>query len=49
LPLIAFVYDNWGFDMLFYILASTALLILLAVAMLPKRLPEPDLGLVAAE
>jgi MFS family permease len=49
LPLIAFVYDNWGFDMLLYILASTALLILLAVAMLPKRLPEPDLGLVAAE
>jgi hypothetical protein len=34
---------------LFYILAATALMILLAVAMLPKRLPEPELGLVAAE
>jgi MFS family permease len=39
LPLIAFVYDNWGFDTLFRILAVTALVILIAVACLPKRLP----------
>ena len=49
LPLIAVVYDNWGFDMLFHILAAAALLILFAVAMLPKRLPEPEAALVAAE
>jgi MFS family permease len=42
LPLIAFVYDNWGFDTLFRILAGTALVILIAVACLPKRLPTPE-------
>jgi len=41
LPLIAFVYDNWGFDTLFRILAVTALVILIVVACLPRRLPEP--------
>jgi MFS family permease len=41
LPLIAFVYDNWGFDTLFRILAVTAMVILLAVSCLPKRLPDP--------
>jgi MFS family permease len=41
LPLIAFVYDNWGFDTLFRILAATALVILIAVACLPRRLPAP--------
>ncbi|MEL0044211.1 MAG: MFS transporter [Deltaproteobacteria bacterium] len=39
-PLIAWVHHNWGFDMLFYILAASALVILLAVLMLPKQLPE---------
>ncbi|MGI9515301.1 MAG: MFS transporter [Anderseniella sp.] len=49
LPLIAFVYDTWGFDMLFRILAATALLILCAVAALPRRLPTPETSNAAAE
>ena len=44
LPLIAFVYDNWGFDTLFRILAATALVILIAVACLPKRLPTAEVA-----
>jgi len=39
LPLIAVVYANWGFDALFRILAGAALVILVAVAFLPRRLP----------
>ena len=42
LPLIAFVYKNWGFDILFYILAIAAVVILAAVAILPKELPTPE-------
>ena len=49
LPLIAFVYDNWGFDTLFRILAGAALVILAAVAILPRRLPAPESARVAAE
>ena len=49
LPLIAFVYDNWGFDTLFRILAVAALVILVAVAILPKRLPTPDAASLAAD
>jgi MFS family permease len=41
-PLIAWVHHNWGFDVLFYILAASALAILAAVLMLPGRLPEPQ-------
>jgi MFS family permease len=41
LPLIAFVYDRWGFDMLFRVLAVTAAVILGTVSMLPRRLPTP--------
>ncbi len=40
LPLIAFVYENWGFDVLFRVLAVSAAIILGAVLMLPRRLPE---------
>jgi MFS family permease len=40
LPLIAFVYENWGFDALFRILAVSAAIILGAVLMLPQRLPR---------
>ncbi|MGI9402383.1 MAG: MFS transporter [Rhizobiaceae bacterium] len=40
LPLIAIVYDRWGFDVLFRILAAAAFVILVAVAMLPRKLPE---------
>ena len=49
LPLIAFVYDNWGFDMLFRILACTAFLILTAVLALPRTLPTAEATAVAAE
>ena len=49
LPLIAFVYDNWGFDRLFIILAGAALVILIAVAILPSRLPAAEGAPVAAE
>ncbi len=49
LPLIAFVYDTWGFDTLFRILAATALVILAAVAVLPRRLPRPEAEPLAAE
>jgi MFS family permease len=41
LPLIAFVYERWGFDTLFRILALAAAVILVAVALLPRRLPTP--------
>ena len=49
LPLIAFVYQNWGFDTLFRILAGAAVVILAAVAMLPKQLPTPETAPAAAE
>ena len=39
-PLIAWAHHNWGFEMLFYILAASALVILFAVLMLPQHLPE---------
>lgn len=42
LPMIAVVYDNWGFDALFRILALAALVIFTAVACLPHRLPTPE-------
>jgi len=41
-PLIAWVHHNWGFDVLFYILAGAAILIFLAVATLPRELPDPQ-------
>jgi MFS family permease len=42
LPLIAFVYERWGFDVLFNVLAASAAVILAAVLMLPARLPRPE-------
>jgi MFS family permease len=39
LPMIAFVHSNWGVDALFLILAAAALVILVAVFTLPKKLP----------
>jgi MFS family permease len=42
LPLIAFVYERWGFDVLFLVLAASAAVILAAVVMLPSRLPQPQ-------
>ena len=41
LPLIAVVYETWGFDMLFIVLAISAAIILAAVACLPRTLPTP--------
>jgi MFS family permease len=41
LPLIAYVHANWGFDLLFHILAAAATAILIAVSLLPGRLPSP--------
>ncbi|HSM40181.1 MAG TPA: MFS transporter [Afifellaceae bacterium] len=41
LPLVAFVYEAWGFDTLFRLLAAAALVILAAVACLPRSLPVP--------
>ena len=49
LPLVAFVYENWGFDALFRILAGAAFVILCAVAVLPRKLPTADAVPVAAE
>jgi len=40
LPLISFVYGNWGFDRLFIILAVAAFIVLTAVLCLPKKLPS---------
>ena len=42
LPLIAYVYDTWGFDTLFQILSATALVVLMAAMCLPKTLPTPE-------
>ncbi len=44
LPMIAFVYEHWGFDALFRILAAAALIILAAVLALPHRLPVAATG-----
>ena len=41
LPLIAFVYDRWGFDTLFRVLAVTAFVIFVTVSLLPRRMPTP--------
>jgi MFS family permease len=49
LPLIAFVYQNWGFDTLFRILAGAATAILVVVLALPKRLPTPEPAPAAGE
>lgn len=49
LPLIAFVYETWGFDTLFRILAGAALVILGVVAFLPKHLPTSEAIGVGAE
>jgi MFS family permease len=39
LPLISFVYQSWGFDALFRVLAVSAAVILAAVMLLPRKLP----------
>jgi MFS family permease len=42
LPLIAWVHGTYGFDMLFRVLAVAAALILFAVSLLPRQIPEPS-------
>ena len=49
LPLISWVHKNWGFDVLFHILAASAAAILLAVLLLPGRLPEAQPAAAPAE
>ena|SRR5215470_10949082 len=48
LPLIAFIYENWGFDALFRVLALSAAVILAAVSLLPQRLPATRDALASA-
>ncbi len=48
LPLIALVHANWGFDVLFVILAIAAAIIFCAVWILPKQLPTPEQAAPAA-
>jgi MFS family permease len=40
LPLIAWIHQRWGFDVLFIVLAAAAGVILAAVFLLPRKLPE---------
>lgn len=42
LPFVSLVYERWGFDTLFVILAVSAALIFAAVACLPRRLSAPS-------
>jgi MFS family permease len=42
LPLVGFVYDRWGFDTLFRVLAAAAFVILIAVFCLPRSLPAAE-------
>ena len=41
LPLIAFIYEGWGFDTLFRVLARDGVVIFIAVSLLPRRMPTP--------
>lgn len=41
LPMISFVYGNYGFDTLFRLMAGSATVIFVAVACLPAKLPQP--------
>jgi sugar phosphate permease len=39
LPLISLVYQRWGFDTLFYVLAAAAAVIFVLVSCLPRKMP----------
>jgi MFS family permease len=39
LPLISLVYERWGFDTLFYVLAAAATVIFVLVSCLPRKMP----------
>lgn len=47
LPMISFVYGNYGFDTLFRLMASAAAVIFVAVACLPAKLPQPTAAAAA--
>ncbi len=49
LPLISYVYLNWGFDTLFRILAGAAAVILVTVSTLPRQMPGSGAAAKAAE
>ena len=42
LPLIGMVHQRWGFDVLFWMLAACAAIVLCAAAMLLARIPAPE-------
>lgn len=42
LPLIGYIHANWGFGTLFTLLAGAALVIFLAVTLLPRHLPQQN-------
>jgi len=42
LPLISWVHKGWGFDMLFKALSVAAVTVLLAVSLLPRKLPDAE-------
>ncbi|MBU2580419.1 MAG: MFS transporter [Alphaproteobacteria bacterium] len=44
LPLIGWIHANWGFDMLFRLLAVTSASVFIAASMLPHRVPEPSVA-----
>jgi MFS family permease len=39
LPLISLIYERWGFDTLFYVLAAAAAVIFALVTCLPRKMP----------
>ena len=39
LPLIALIYQRWGFDTLFYVLSASAMVIFVLVTCLPRKMP----------
>lgn len=41
LPLIGWIHANWGFDMLFRLLAVTSASVFVVASLLPHRVPEP--------
>ena len=49
IPLIGWVHNTYGFDMMFYLLTIDALLILAAVIMLPRAMHAPAEQVAPAE
>jgi MFS family permease len=49
LPLIAWIHANWGFDVLFRVLAVAATVIFLSVTMLPRQIPDGGVSAVSAK